>query len=68
MKLKFTLRLALVLTGIALTGISVALAAPPVDDALTLQIGGPQCTYLLTTRQSPAAFPSPNDGPLSFLH
>jgi transcriptional regulator with XRE-family HTH domain len=27
-----------------------------VDDALTLQIGGPQCTYLLTTRQSPATF------------
>ena len=27
-----------------------------VEDALALQIGGPQCTYLLTTRQSPAAF------------
>ena len=27
-----------------------------VEDALTLQIGGPQCTYLLTTRQSPVAF------------
>jgi hypothetical protein len=27
-----------------------------VEDALSLQIGGPQCTYLLTTRQSPIAF------------
>jgi transcriptional regulator with XRE-family HTH domain len=27
-----------------------------VEDALALQIGGPQCTYLLTTRQSPVAF------------
>jgi transcriptional regulator with XRE-family HTH domain len=28
-----------------------------VEDALALQIGGPQCTYLLTTRLSPVAFP-----------